>query len=116
MMSIEVIVAVNRQIAMEAAAEGLVPYVPFNAEEMDDCTSFRFPNIGYLEPDGWEKTGASWFVDKTGHGLPSEPALTGQQFKRQLAGYILRHPGHGFAITEEGEFQVIVSAFRRAEE
>jgi hypothetical protein len=113
MMSLEVIVAVNRQIAREAAAEGLVPYVPFNVDELDLCPPFLFPNIGYLEPDGWEKTGTSWFVDKTGEGLPSEPALTWQQFRRQLVGYILRHPGHGFAITEEGEFQVVVSAFRR---
>ena len=42
--------------------------------------------------------------------------MTWQQFRRQLVGYILRHPGHGFAITEEGEFQVVVSAFQRVEE
>jgi len=116
MMSLEVIIAVNQQIAREAAAEGLVPYVPFNVEEIDRCPPFLFPNIGYLEPDGWEKTDKSWFADKYGCGLPWEPALTWDQFKRQLVGYILRHPGHGFAITEEGEFQVVVSAFRQMEE
>ena len=111
MMSLEVLAAVNNQIAREAAREGLVPYVPFTADEAE--TPFTFPNIGNLEPAGWRKTGASWFVDKMGHGLDWEPALTWQQFRRRLAGYILRHPGHGFAITEEGEFQVVVSAFRR---
>ena len=54
-----------------------------------------------FKPRGWHKTGTHWFVDKTGHGLDWEPALTWQQFRRQLAGYILRHPARGFAITEE---------------
>jgi hypothetical protein len=53
-------------------------------------------------------------VDKTGYGLDWEPALTWQQFRRQLAGYLLRHPTHGFAVTEEGEFQIVVSAFRKS--
>ena len=113
MMSLEVIVAVNNEIAREAAREGFVPYVPFNLDEVDGCTPFTFPNIGYLKPRGWKKTAASWFVDKTGHGLDWEPALTWKQFRQRLTGYILRHPGHGFAVTEEGEFQVVVSAFKR---
>jgi hypothetical protein len=110
MMSLDVLVAVNNQIARKAAKQGLVPYVPFSADEA--TSPFAFPNIGTLKPRGWKKTGATWFVDKTGHGLDWEPALTWRQFRRQLAGYILRHPTHGFAITEEGEFQVVVSAFR----
>jgi hypothetical protein len=111
MMSVEVFIAVNNEIAQKAAREGLVPYVPISADEIE--SPFTFPNIGSLEPEAWEKTGASWFVDKTGHGESWEPALTWRQFRRQLAGYILRHPGHGYAITEEGECQVVVSAFRR---
>jgi len=111
MMSLEVLEAVNNEIARKAARQGLVPYVPFSPNEVD--TPFSFPNIGSLKPRGWRKTGATWFVDKTGHGLDWEPALTWRQFRRQLAGYLLRHPGHGFAVTEEGEFQVVVSAFRR---
>lgn len=111
MMSLEVIVAVNNEIARQAAREGLVPYVPFSADEA--VTPFAFPNIGSLKPRGWRNTGMTWFVDKTGHGETWEPALTWRQFRQRLTGYILRHPGHGFAIVEEGEFQVVVSAFRR---
>ena len=111
MMSVEVIIAVNNEIAQQAAREGLVPYVPFSSEEAD--TPFAFPNIGSLKPRGWKRTGQTWFVDKTGHGEPWELALTWAQFRRQLAGYLLRHPDHGFAITEEGECQVVVSAFRQ---
>jgi len=111
MMSIEVLVAVNNQIAREAAKQSLVPYVPFSADEVE--SPFSFPNIGTLKPRGWRKTDASWFVDKTGHADTWEPALTWQQFRRRLAGYILRNPSHGFAVTQESEFQVVVSAFRR---
>jgi hypothetical protein len=111
MMSIDVIVAVNNEIARQAAKEGLVPYVPSSPDEA--TSPFFCPNIGSLKPCGWRKTGATWFVDKTGHGFDDEPALTWKQFRRQVAGYILRRPGHGFAITEEGECQVYVTAFRQ---
>ncbi len=85
MMSLDVLVAVNNEIARQAAREGLVPYVPASADEA--ITPFAFPNIGSLKPRGWRKTGQTWFVDKTGHGEPWEPALTWRQFRRQLAGY-----------------------------
>ena len=111
MMGIETLIAVNNQIAREAAREGLVPYVPYSAEEA--TSPFFCPNIGSLEPRGWRRTGPSWFVDKTGYGLDSEPALTWTQFRRHLAGYLLRNPSHGFAVTEEGDFQVVIEAFRR---
>lgn len=88
-----------------------MPYIPDTADEVE--SPFTFPNIGYFVPVGWQKTGANWFVDKTGQGLDWEPALTWQQFRRRLTGCLLRHPGHGFAITEEGEFQVVVSAFKK---
>jgi hypothetical protein len=111
MMSIEVLIAVNNEIAQEAARRGLVPYVPYSADEVK--SPFTFPNIGTLKPRGWQKTGQTWFVDKTGHGETWELALTWAQFWRQLAGYILRHPTHGFAVVEEGEFQCVVGSFRK---
>ena len=83
MMSLEVIAAVNNEIAQEAAREGLYPYALAGIDELARCTPFSFPNIGYLEPQGWEKTGQTWFVDKTGYGLPTEPALTWAQFRRR---------------------------------
>ena len=111
-MSLEAIRRLNTQIAVEAAEQESRPYAPFDVDEVDYWPPFPFPNIGYLEPDGFEKTDTTWFVDKTGGGHEWEPALTGEQFRRQLRRYIAEHPGHGFAITEEGEFQVYVSAFR----
>jgi hypothetical protein len=110
-MSLEVLEAVNNQIARNAAKQGLYPYVPSGIEEI--TSPFFCPNIGSLKPRGWRKTGETWFVDKTGQGFDDEPSLTWQQFRRRLTGYILRHPSHGFAVTQESEFQVVVSAFKR---
>lgn len=112
MMSLESIIALNERIAAEAAEEGLVPFVPGSPEAIDLYPPFPFPNLGYLIPKGWEKTDDSWFVDKTGWGRDDEHALSVEQFKRVLRSYIAEHPEHGLAITEEGEFQLYVSAFR----
>lgn len=113
MMSLTVIRQMNEEIAAEAAQQDRRPYVPWDAEEVEHWTRCPLPNLGYFEPAGWERTEASWFVDKTGHGLAWEPAMTWRHFRQQLAQYVVENPGHGFAITEEGEFQLYVSAFRR---
>jgi hypothetical protein len=113
MMSLDTIHYLNMEIAVESAAEGLVPYVPFDADEVDSWPPIPFPSLGNFLPDGWENTDQHWFVDKTGYGGGDEPALNCDQFKRQLRGYILRHPGDGFAITEEGECQAVVTAFKK---
>lgn len=117
MMSLEVIRYVNDEIGRHAARRNLVPYVPSEPDEVDRWRNlpFVFPNIGNHEPDGWEQV-ESWFVDKTGHGHESEPAMTHQRLKQVLRDYIAMNPGDGFAVTEEGEFQVVVSAFKPVEE
>lgn len=75
---------------------------------------FPFPIITEsLLIDGWEPTGKEWFVDSSGFGSPSEPALTDSQFRTELLAYLREHPDHGFGITSVGQFQVFVSAFRR---
>ena len=112
MMSLDAIRSVNQEIAAEAAERDLVPYVPFNADEIDGWPPIPFPNLGYHEPDHWVKTDTTWFVDKSGRGYDWEPALTVEKFKNELRRYVTKHPGHGFAITEEGPFQVYISAFR----
>lgn len=113
MLSIGALIALNHELAAEAARQYQKPYVPFNQEELDRWPPFPFPNLGDFEPLGWERTGTSWFVDATGHGNGWESAMTVQEFKESLRRYIADHPGHGLAITEQGEFQVVVSAFRR---
>jgi len=112
MMSLETIVTLNEKIAADAAEENSIPFVPNDKFDVEQWPPFPFPNIGYLEPDGWEQTETNWFVDKSGLGLDSEAALSVRQFKTVLTDYIADHPGDGFAIVEEGQFQVIVAAFR----
>ena len=116
MMSLEVIQYVNEQIGRRAARRNLRPYVPTEPDEVARWRSlpFVFPNIGTHVPDGWEHA-ESWFVDKYGHGAEWEPALTHRRLKEVLREYIATNPTHGFAVTEEGEFQVVVSAFRPVE-
>ena len=111
-MSLETIIALNEEIAAEAAKENLVPFVPHNEDDVERWPPFPFPNIGYHEPAGWERTDTDWFVDKTGVGLDWEPALSVRQFKRALSAHIDENPDDGFAIVEEGPFQVVVAAFR----
>lgn len=94
----------------QTAQETLVPYVPTEVE-LDGCPPFPFPTIGSLLPDGWEQSGQSWVVAT---GMDGDPlAMTGEQFKRSLRGYIRRHPGHGFAVIQDDDSLAVVSAFRR---
>ena len=50
MMSLEVIIAVNNEIARQAAREGLVPYVPSSADEA--VTPFFCPEHRVAEASG----------------------------------------------------------------
>jgi len=111
--SLGAIIAINEEIAAEADQEKRIPFVPDGPEDVLRFPPFPFPNLGYYEPPGWEVTGQHWFVDKTGRGDEDEPALTVRRFREELRCYIAENPGHGLAITEDGEFQAVVSAFRR---
>lgn len=117
MMGLETLIAINNDIARQAARRGLRPYVPSGVDEVDGWRQLpfeAFPNIGYLKPKGWEKV-ESWFTDKYGVGLESEPAMTHRRLREVLRDYVVENPGHGFAVTEEGPFQVVVSAFMPVE-
>jgi hypothetical protein len=116
MMALEVIIAVNNQIAREAARRRLKPYVPSSSEEVDSWRNlpFEFPNMGSHVPKGWEQV-ESWFVDKYGRGYEWEPAMTHRRFKEVVREYITANPAHGFAVVEEGPFQVVIAAFKPVE-
>jgi len=96
--------------------EGTVPYVPSGTDELDGFPPFPFPVLGNILPDGWEPAGQHWPV-RTGNGDGDGLAIECDEFKRSLAGYIRRNPGHGFAVVEEeDEGEAVVAAFRRVEE
>lgn len=87
------------------------------------------PNFGDYRPATWEEVHARdlagderysrgyagdddqyLFVDKTGWGSPSEPALTFGQFCQWASE---RGAGYGYAMIEEGQCQVVVGVFKR---
>lgn len=111
MWSLETIKAINAEIEAEAEEKNLEPYNPSGPDEIEEMESFPFPSLGGV-PDGWEETESFW-VDHTGWGKSSEPALTIGQFRSLLYDHVADNPDDAYAITEEGPFQLVVSALRR---
>jgi len=104
----------NRRQAEKAAQRGEEPYVPYDASEIRQMPPFPFPNIGDHRPDGWELED-TLFCDSSGFGSSGEPALTTEQLIEKL---LNRHaePGvFGYAIIEEGQFQLHLGVFRRTD-
>lgn len=111
MMSTEQIAELADEAAERAALEGLQPYVPWDAEEVRRWGADRpipIPNLGSLRPEGW-KLEEHRMADKTGWGDESEPAMT----VGQLQDWVIEHMGtsQGYAIIEEGQFQVVIGRF-----
>ena len=111
MMSAETIRCQNRQQAVKAANEGVLPLI-LEEEDLGEPlneVARRIPVIGSLKPKGWEEV-ESYFVDSSGIGQANEPALTFPHFLHKVrdAG-----PGYGWAITSTGQFQVHITQFRR---
>lgn len=119
MMSPESIRALSREAAQRAAKRGLCPLIVESDDigttgNLDMLTQhlFSLPNFGEYVPDGWELTDDVVQVDKTGVGGDYEAALTIDQF----SAYVATHgPGSGYAMIEEGPFQVWVGRFVRCE-
>lgn len=105
---------INQQYGDEAEAEGKEPVVP-TPEEID-TQSLQIPALDGYEPLGWVQLEQCWFVDSSGFGRPDELALTMVQFLNDLHDYMTDNPEHGVAITECGQFQLYVHAYRRGEE
>ncbi len=111
MMSSQAIRHLAQQQAGRAAKAKAQPLVIEGEDMPDDVRLFEYvrhmPNIGDYRPRGW-KLVEHRLVDKTGFGLEREPALTIQGLMRWIRSM---GPGHGYAIIEEGEFQVVVGRF-----
>jgi len=95
--------AMEQEQANRAAAKGVKPLMAWPG---DHRPSMRIPNIGSHCPKGWELV-QEYFVDKSGMGAEDEPALTIDQFLGKV------QDNMGYAIVEEGQFQLYVGEFRR---
>lgn len=91
----------------------VVPYAYDSVTDIDP-THLPFPDATRddIDPE-WEPTDTEWFVDSSGFDQPGEPALTIKQFLPVLITYVDHHPGHGFALSGIGQFQVYVQAYKR---
>ncbi len=117
MMSAGTIRRLAREQAKRAARAKALPLVVEGEDMPDNVRMFEYirsmPNIGTYRPNGW-KLVEHCMVDKTGFGHEDEPALTISGLIRWVRSM---GPGNGYAIIEEGQFQVevgrFVSAIRR---
>jgi hypothetical protein len=111
MYSLETIRSMSREACKKAAKSHKKPYHP-ELDEIDDWPPFPFPSIGDYLPKGWvEDEDTRWLCDSSGFGSPNEPAYTTDQLKNKIKEYLEDHPEAGFAVVEEGQFQVVLSAF-----
>ena len=93
------------EAAEKAAQEHLEPFSVWPTD-IEKWPPFPFPMIGDYDPPGWELI-ETHFVDSSGFGDPGEAALTTSQFKSKIT------VGHGYAITQIGQFQVYVGEFKK---
>lgn len=112
MMSLQAIADLARDLAIQAAEGEVEPYAPGSAEECRTGWEKRIPipNIGNFRPDDWKLIDYVT-VDKTGFGYEYEPALTIRAFKEWAAERVEQDDHAGFAIIEEGQFQIVVGYF-----
>ena len=103
MMGIETIMAMSNKAAVNAKEQGLRPLEADTFEEVR-----AMPNLGTYLPRGWALV-ERHFVDSSGFGSDNEPALSVGQF----SALVERNPGFGWAIMEEGQFQIYVGQYRR---
>jgi hypothetical protein len=109
MMSISAILSLREEAAQRARRRQDQPRVFFDAQDVETHFS-RVPNLGDYRPKGW-KLVEHRLVDKTGWDPEDAggPALSLNAFKRWLSEHVADESG--FAIIEEGQFQVVVGRF-----
>jgi hypothetical protein len=119
MMDGKTIKRLSDEAAANAARLAKRPYVPFDKKEIENYPPFPFPNIGSYSPPGWtevldDESPLRLFVDKTGMDF-SGPALSIDGLKNELIR--LEDEGdYGYAIVEEGEFQIYIGVFKKTGE
>ena len=110
MLSLEQIRDDQLQAAARAARAGKVPLVSW-PEDNAIRLAENMPYLGDYLPAGW-RLDETYFVDSSGWGREDEPALTIDQFDV----VVQEHVGAGWAVTEAGQFQVVVGRFEKTAE
>ena len=113
MMSLRTIEVLADEAAARAAKTGLEPYQPWDEVEVEGYGAshgFPFPNIGSHRPRGWRLV-ETLFCDATGMGADWEPALTVSALRAKLIEHQREGREYGYAIIEEGQFQLTLGVF-----
>ena len=111
MMSGQQIRDLSREMTIKARQKHRIPF-EFDANDIADLkagrwTRINIPALGDYVPPRWQRTERdALFVDKTGMDK-SGPALSISQFADALV------VGKGYAIIEEGPFQVYIAEYER---
>jgi len=103
MYSLETIKSMQDEHTVEAKRLKLKPYI---AKLDGDTEVFKMPFMGYYLPKGFEATDNRYFVDNSGFGSESEPALTARQFLTKVK------QGLAYGIYEAGQFQVYIQEYK----
>lgn len=111
MMDLGTIRALSRDTGNRAKRHGVKPWHPETVEDITYQNLRRIPMLGDYTPRGYERTEV-WFVDKTGMDTRG-PAMSPESLVAKLREYQLQYPHASYAITEEGQFQLYVTAFLR---
>lgn len=131
MMSPEAIRSLSAEAARKAARDRKIPLMVQPDDLLVDDTELvrfvsRCPFLGYYQPKGYERVSAktleqlapkarhyeTLFVDMTGWGGESEPALTLREFAKAIRAL---GPGYGYALYDHGQFQANVDIYREVQ-
>lgn len=111
MMGLDTIIRLNAKQGRKAKARKSKPWFPASQTEADCPEKLqKIPNIGGYRPKGYTLD-HTLFVDKSGFGAENEPALTLRAFKARVSDAFWKGDRFGYAIIEEGQFQVVVGVF-----
>lgn len=136
MFGVETIRQMNKEAGKRSKKAGKVPKI-FTRLEKDrindgDFSPFsRIPNLGDYCPQDWVRVNiedeglptckmypgdnegyGAYFVDASGWGDPSEPALAPSQLL-EVVKEINSKGSYGFAICERGQFQIKIGVYKR---
>lgn len=109
----------SEEAGLIAKRRNLAPYFLKNSASLDKMPPYPFPNLGTFAEhyDETMEEVQTFFVDSSGFGSESEPALTQDQFHEELKKLIDQHPeGLHIGISGQGYFQVYITAWKKREE
>jgi hypothetical protein len=115
MLSLSGIRQLSRDAAIRSVRDNRIPFT-VEPEDLIDwkrrletgTLKLPFPSLGAYVPNGFRRTTRDpLFVDHSGCGTESEPALTVRALVEALT------PGKAYAIIETGQFQLYVAEYER---